>query len=117
MAMPRKISSNSAPLCFFALKVSLAGSGGRPRAIFFRGFINDSSFLTSAGLFQNPGARPKQKFFFRRTFCRIVSESMYTLTRERRHRGYLRCRCRFLLRANFLWRYFVASVYLLALCL
>src|SRR5205085_5127274 len=76
MAMPRKISSNSAPLCFFALKVSLAGSGGRPRAIFFRGIINDSSFLTPADLFQNPGARPRQKFFLRRTSCRIVSESM-----------------------------------------
>src|SRR5438309_8701941 len=76
MAMPRKISSNCAPLCFFTLKVSLAERGGRPRAIFFRGIINDSSFLASAGLFQNPGARPRQKFFLRRTFCRIVSESM-----------------------------------------
>src|SRR5205814_5002926 len=76
MAMPRKISSNSAPLCFFALKVSLAGSGGRPRAIFFRGIINDSSFLTAAGGLQNPGARPRQKLFLRSTFSRIVFESM-----------------------------------------
>jgi hypothetical protein len=57
MAMARKISSNCAPLCFFALKVSLDGSGGSPRAIFFRAMGECFVFLTFAGFSENPATK------------------------------------------------------------
>src|SRR5438874_3491086 len=85
MAMPRKISSSSAPLCFFALKVSLAGSGGRPRAIFFRGIINDSSFLNSGGRSPKPRRKAKTKIFLTQNILsdRIVIYGLHRPEKER----------------------------------